>query len=58
VGFGGDYGPELVDLRGDSGASAVIARHPDAVVTLDVADPGILFDIDRPADLEAIDALR
>lgn len=58
VGFGGDYGPELVELRGDSGAAVVIARHPDAVITLDVTDPGILLDIDRPADLEAIDAPR
>jgi len=58
VGFGGDYAPELTALRGDSGAAGVIARHPDAVVTLDVDDPGILLDIDRPVDLEAIGAAR
>ena len=56
--FGGDFGPELMELRGDSGAAAVITRHPDAVMPLDVTDPGILLDIDRPADITAIDALR
>lgn len=58
VGFGGDFGPELAALRGDSGAAAVIARHADAVETLDVDDPGILLDIDRPADLESINTRR
>lgn len=58
VAFGGDYGPELMELRGDSGAAAVITRHPGAVIALDVADPGILLDIDRPADIAAIDTLR
>ncbi len=58
VGFGGDFASELMDLRGDSGAASVIARHRDAVVTLDVVDPGILFDVDRPADLDEIAVTR
>ena len=58
VAFGGDYASELIALHGDRGAARVIARHPDAVVTLDVDDPGILLDIDRPMDLEAIGAAR
>lgn len=58
VGFGGDFASELEQLRGDSGAASVIARHPEAIISLDVADPGVLFDVDRPADIGAADALR
>jgi molybdenum cofactor cytidylyltransferase len=49
VGFGAACRAELAALDGDEGARAVLARHPPA--RLEVDDPGILFDVDTPADL-------
>jgi len=43
---------ELSALKGDQGGRAVIARHADRLVALPCGDPGILNDIDTPADLE------
>lgn len=51
VGFGRACGDALVALRGDVGAKAVIGAHRDALVRIDVDDPGILRDVDTPADL-------
>lgn len=51
--FGRCFWPELCHLAGDSGAREVLQRHPDAVRKVPVDDPGILLDIDRPADLPA-----
>jgi len=49
VGFGAVCGPELAALAGDSGARAVLARHPP--VRIDVDDRGALCDIDDALDL-------
>lgn len=49
VGFGAICGPELTALKGDIGAREVLQRHPP--VHVDVEDPGVLCDIDEPADL-------
>lgn len=49
--FGQSFWPELGALDGDQGAREVLAGHPRAVVTLDLEDPGILQDVDRPEDL-------
>jgi len=49
VGFGAACGPELAALQGDRGARDVLQRHPP--VRIDVEDPGVLCDIDEPADL-------
>ncbi|MCO7631411.1 MULTISPECIES: NTP transferase domain-containing protein [Pseudomonas] len=49
--FGRAFWPALCQLEGDNGARAVLQAHPGAVRTVDVADPGVLLDIDRPADL-------
>ncbi len=45
-------------LHGDiAGAREVLLRHRDATIRLNVPDPDICFDIDRPEDLEiAMDA--
>jgi molybdenum cofactor cytidylyltransferase len=51
VGFNAAFGPELVALSGDEGARTVVARHRGQLSLLPVDDPGILRDIDRPADL-------
>jgi molybdenum cofactor cytidylyltransferase len=49
VGFGAVCGPYLAALRGDDGARALLERYPP--VRIDVDDPGVLRDIDTPADL-------
>lgn len=46
--------PELREsLSGDAGGRAYIEAHHDDVVSINVDDPGCVYDIDRPADLAA-----
>ncbi len=52
VGFARALKEELTALDTDEGARSVILRHRDAVVLLPVDDPGIVVDIDTPADLD------
>ncbi|MDO8420180.1 MAG: nucleotidyltransferase family protein [Rubrivivax sp.] len=52
VGFGAELYSELILLRGDDGARRVMARYPAYGVEL--ADPGVLLDVDTPADLETL----
>lgn len=52
VGFAARYYAELSRLTGEAGAKRLMQSHPDAVASLDCDDPGILYDIDREADLE------
>lgn len=52
VGFAGALKAELIALDGDRGARSVIEWHRDGLATLEVDDPGIVADIDVPADLE------
>jgi molybdenum cofactor cytidylyltransferase len=54
VGFASTLHDELLALRGDSGARAVIARHHDELVPVPVDDPGIFVDIDTPEELARI----
>lgn len=51
VGFARSLHQELLALSGDSGARAVLEHHRDAIVALEVDDPGVLLDIDARADL-------
>jgi molybdenum cofactor cytidylyltransferase len=51
VGFSMRLRTELEALTGDEGARRLITRHRQALVRVDVDDPGVLRDIDRPADL-------
>lgn len=55
VGIGARFFPELASPDGDSGARHLIGRHPAAVVRLEVADPGILLDIDTPEALTQLE---
>ena len=49
VGFGAEHGPALQALSGAEGAAAIVrASRP---LRLDLADPGIVTDIDTVADL-------
>ena len=49
VGFGSAFADALSALHGDVGASVVIGSH--AVTLVECDDPGVLRDIDTPADL-------
>jgi molybdenum cofactor cytidylyltransferase len=51
VGFSADYRDQLAALTGDEGARAVIAAHAEDLTLLPVDDPGVVRDIDTPADL-------
>jgi molybdenum cofactor cytidylyltransferase len=51
VGFSSELYSELVLLKGDEGARRIVARYP--AFGVEVADAGVLIDIDTPADLEA-----
>lgn len=53
VGFAAEYGAELLALTGESGARDLLSRHASVLTRLEVDDPGILLDIDTPADLRA-----
>jgi 4-nitrophenyl phosphatase len=52
--FARDLFPELAALDGDVGGRVVIARYPEAIATVEVADPDAFIDIDTPADYERL----
>ena len=54
VAFSQDFREELLGLHGDSGARSVLQAHPGEVHRLQVDDPGIIEDIDTPADLQRL----
>lgn len=51
VGFAGTLLDELLTLQGDEGARRVIVGHKEELRRIDCDDPGILADIDVPADV-------
>ncbi len=51
VAFSATLLPRLASLQGDQGARAMLQALGDQVVFLPTSDPGVVFDIDRPADL-------
>lgn len=51
VGFAATLRDELLALSGDEGAKRVVAAHSDVLTRIDVDDPGIVRDVDIPADL-------
>ncbi len=54
VAFSATLFGELASLSGDSGASALLRRHPPRLV--DAGDSAVLKDIDRPDDLPVDDS--
>jgi molybdenum cofactor cytidylyltransferase len=54
VGFAAELYSELIQLDNDDGARRVVARYP--AYGQDVDDPGVLMDVDTPADLAALQA--
>jgi molybdenum cofactor cytidylyltransferase len=55
VGFSAEMFSELLRLEGDEGLRRLEARYPAHAVELD--DPGVLHDMDTPADLARLQAL-
>lgn len=51
VGLAAAYRSELLALQGDAGARAIIGRDAALMTLVEVDDPGVLRDIDTPADL-------
>jgi molybdenum cofactor cytidylyltransferase len=51
VGFASTHRVKLLALRDDEGARAILASSPDALTLIDVDDPGVVRDVDTPADL-------
>jgi molybdenum cofactor cytidylyltransferase len=51
VGFTTRFAAQLMALSGDEGARAIVREHAAEVRQIECDDPGVLADIDRPADL-------
>ncbi len=51
VGLHRRWAAALGELRGDRGARDLLACHAAEIVGIETADPGVLRDVDRPADL-------
>lgn len=51
VGFTGTFRAALEHLAGDAGAREIVRGNASAVVRVEVDDPGVVRDIDTPADL-------
>ena len=55
-GFERSFYEDLANLQGDVGARDLLLQHRNETCVLTVNDPGILLDIDYPADLNTLDA--
>ncbi len=51
VGFARRHYAALAALSGDEGAKSILAAHRDRVQLIEVADVGVVRDVDTPADL-------
>lgn len=56
VGFAGSLGARLAALSGDAGARDVLRSEADALTLIEVADAGVLADIDTPQQLHEVNA--
>jgi len=48
--------PEMTALTGDAGARALLGRHADEIAEVEMADDGVLLDVDTPAALAELRA--
>jgi molybdenum cofactor cytidylyltransferase len=48
VGFGRNFYPQLQSLEGDVGGRGILDQFPAAVRRIELSDPGIFRDLDRP----------
>jgi molybdenum cofactor cytidylyltransferase len=53
VGFSAALRNELLDLRGDEGARALLKRHHAETRLVSTDDAGVVFDIDRREDIQS-----
>ncbi len=51
VGFAAEYRNELLALEGDRGARDLLQRDIDKLQRIETLEPGVLTDVDTPADL-------
>ncbi len=51
VGIAGSFRDELLGLKGDQGARAILERNAGAIELIPTEDRGVLRDVDTPADL-------
>jgi len=51
VGFSGRWRDQLSMLTGDQGGKAILEENPGELRLVEVDDPGVVRDIDRPEDL-------
>jgi len=49
--IGRDLIPQLLTLRGDAGARAVLKDLGDRLIQVEAPDDGVLFDVDERGDL-------
>ncbi len=54
VGFDKTFRRELLLLDGDTGARVLIDRFPAQITAIELADAGILFDVDTPSNIPKI----
>lgn len=52
VGFGSAHLSSLLALTGDEGARTLLRKRADDIQLIEVADPGVLMDIDTPGMLD------
>ena len=55
VGFARPYGPRLAALTGDAGARDILRAERDRMQLIECDDPGVLADVDTPADLDTLE---
>lgn len=53
VGFAARFGDRLAALGGDEGARAIVRDGGQDLVLFETADAGVVFDVDRPTDLDS-----
>jgi molybdenum cofactor cytidylyltransferase len=51
VGIAGGFYKDLLSLQGDEGAKKLLAANERELVKIPIGDPGVIRDIDTPADL-------
>jgi len=54
VGFARDYGARLAALAGDAGARDILRAERERIMLLECDDPGVVADVDTPADLDTL----
>lgn len=52
VGFAAEWYPQLIALSGDQGAKSLLENHREKLIWCPVDDRGVVWDVDRPENLE------